>query len=123
MKDLELRNSELTQQLWTVESEIEKNIQQKLSELSLSTHNNDNEIDITSIIDVVDNLVVTLQIITDMDEDYEKMKDTGCYSITQRVNMIESVIQQVSEALSNAIGQCSDIAEHADIYDLQGTYI
>lgn len=138
ISDLENRNAELKQQLWEAEAELKKALEQAtfalpstpadvFTDVSLSStpvpqQSSRDDATFQNIAELVVSLVRTLGLSEDV-ADFTA-SETAILDATadkvERSRAVESLLYSCSEALSNAVGECSDIAEGAGIYDLEG---
>lgn len=133
ISDLENRNAELKQQLWEVEAELKKALEHPaqiaapdvMTDVSLSSTpvpSGREDVYFRSISEGVVALVRTLGLADEV-IDFPSIEATIFDSTadkSERGRAVDELLSRCFDAVSDAVGQCSDIAEGAGIHDLDG---
>eukprot|EP01038_Epipyxis_sp_PR26KG_P004912 gene4912-6875_t len=133
IKELEARNAELKQQIWSFETSKNNNNNGNNNEKN-GDKSSENEIKSCkdsllflgeTIFELVKSLEVSLDdsllfenIIEDLNNNNHD--NNSLRSIKQSLILLQSVVFECNESFVSAVGECSDIANTAQIYDLDG---
>jgi chromosome segregation ATPase len=118
ISELETRNSDLKQQIWELESDLEE----KSNSITPNLYNSNTQIDYMNlhwniVVNTTNSMVNGLGI--EVGSDLAICIDARV-DFSERVSIVNNTIKECAETMYSAIGNCSDIAEGVDIDDLEG---